>query len=436
MEDSAQGVAGVNAGRPDAKRQLAAGMSAGPALSLSLCLVFLGGCSGEPASGELSLNQPGGLVLSSPEFLSGRAIDESNLDVRVNVDVDGVVYPATQLASSPDDARWLGEVFVPEGSDATLTVNWFETGVAGLPAELEGELLLAIYETLIPGIDENRSISIDTAAYIVDSTTADPRPDLDIDSDGVGNLQERLEGSDPNDATDGPLDVVITYTPNAPVIDGRYDSLWNTSQFEDEDDNELLIDNVQIDKSVVQPGEDRRYRWAGMHDGQFLYLMVFGEADGAQTPFGDSPLAYDDDAIDIFLDGNNSKGTSYDGVDDYHVIITLLSTQGAGSSNSTATANTRFELGDRSSPIDISAFEFTTCICTAAGEQQIYEVKLDLQQAGIPIDEPFGLDIQLNNDVDGGERDAKWAWHNDTGQDDTWRFPIRMGTARLEPEPR
>ncbi len=65
-------------------------------------------------------------------------------------------------------------------------------------------------------------------------------------------------------------------------------------------------------------------------------------------------------------------------------------------------------------------------------------MKLDLQRAGISIGESFGLDIQLNNDVDGGERDAKWAWANDTGQDDTWRFPIRMGTARLElgPEPR
>lgn len=416
-------------------RQAAPGKTIVRGLCLSAPLLLLSGCSGESATGELRLNQPGGLILSSPGFLSGRAIDESLVEARVSVDVDGVNYPATRLASPPDDSRWRGEVFIPEGSDATLRVNWVETGVDGLPAALDGELLLASIETLIPGVNENKSISIDSAAYVVESTVNNPRPDLDIDADGVGNLQERQQGSDPNDATDGPLDVIITYTPNAPVIDGRYDSLWNTSQFEDEQDNELLIDNVQIDKSVVQAGEDRRYRWAGMHDGQYLYLMVFAEASGAQTPFGDSALAYDDDAIEIFLDGNNSKGTSYDGVDDYHVIIPLLSLQ-QSSANSTAPANnTRFELGDRSAPINVSAFEFTNCICTATGEQQIYEVKVDLQQAGIPVGESFGLDIQLNNDVDGGERDAKWAWHNDTGQDDTWRFPIRMGTARLEPEP-
>ncbi len=76
MDDSAQGVAGVVGGRPDMKRQLAAGMILSRGLCLSLCLVFLSGCSGDPASGELSLNQPGGLILSSPGFLSSRAIDE------------------------------------------------------------------------------------------------------------------------------------------------------------------------------------------------------------------------------------------------------------------------------------------------------------------------------------------------------------------------
>ena len=436
MADSAKNAAGGDSRGPDTTRQRVAGMMSRWAFCLGAPLFFLSGCNSEPTTGEFNLNQPGGLTLSRPGFLTGRAIDDSLVEAQVSVDVDGVNYPATRLPSSSDDLRWIGEVFVPQGSDAALTVKWVETGVDGLPAELDGVLLLATYEMLIPGIDEDKSISIDAGDYDVESTEEAPRPDLDIDGDGVGNLQERLDDSDPNDPEDKPPEVIISFVNNAPIIDGRYDSLWNTSQFEDQDDNELLIDKVQIDKSVIQPGEpDRRYRWAGMHDGQYLYLMVFAELSGAQTPFGDSLLAYDDDAIDIFLDGNNSKGTSYDGVDDYHAIITLLSEQGTGSANSTSTANTRFELGDRSAPIDVSAFEFTTCICRATGEQQIYEVKLDLQQAGIPIGESFGLDIQLNNDVNGGERDAKWAWHNNTGEDDTWRFPIRMGTARLEPEP-
>lgn len=443
MEDSAQGKKGFITGKHALMSTL--GMAAGAGrrgLRLVACLcvpmVLLGACNTESSGGEgeLNLNESGGLRLSKPGFLISRAINESLVEARVSVDVDGINYPATQLSASTNGSAWQGEIFVPEGSDASLMVSWVETGVEGLPAELDSELLLASYEMLIPGVSENQSITLDTDAYVVASTEENPRPDLDIDADGFGNLQERLEGTDPNDLAEGPLDVLIFYTDKAPVIDGSYDSLWDNAQYFDTSSSDLLINNVLIDNDVIQPGEpDRSYRWAGMHDGQFLYLMVFAELDGAQTPFGDSIQLYDDDAIDIFLDGNNSKGASYDGIDDYHALITLLSTLGADNANSSDSPDIRFELGGQSAPIDVSAFEFATCICNAANQPQIYEVSIDLQQAGITVGEFFGLDIQLNNDVNGGLRDAKWAWHNDTGEDNTWRFPIRMGTARLEPEP-
>ncbi|ASJ71048.1 CBM9 family sugar-binding protein [Granulosicoccus antarcticus] len=408
------------------------------AACLAVPVVLLGACNTGSSDGEggLNLNESSGLTLSKPGFLISRAIDESLVEARVSVDVDGINYPATQLSASTNGSAWKGELFVPEGSDANLMVNWVETGVEGLPAELNSELLLASYERLIPAVSENQSITLDADAYVVASTEENPRPDLDIDADGFGNLQERLEGTDPNDLAEGPPEVVIFYTDQTPVIDGSFDPLWNNAQYFDTNSSDLLINNVLIDNDVIQPGEpDRSYRWAGMHDGQFLYLMVFSELDGAQTPFGDSFELFNDDAIDIFLDGNNSKGASYDGIDDYHAIISLLSTLGEDSANSSDSPNTRFDLGGQSAPIDVSAFEFATCICQSTGEQQIYEVSIDLQRAGITVGESFGLDIQLNNDVDGGMRDAKWAWHNDTGEDNTWRFPIRMGTARLEPEP-
>lgn len=403
---------------------------------LLLPFILLSACQDNPSSDQLEFNTPGGLTLTRPDFLLGRAIDETAVQARVSVDIDSVNYPAQQIASSQDDVNWQGEVYVPEGSDVTLNVDWVETSVAGLPAELQGELLLATYSVLIPAVAENRAVEVRLADYLTESTQNDPHPELDLDGDGFGNLQERLADANPNDAIDRPADVLILFNPNAPVIDGRYDSLWNTAQFRDTERENLLIDKVLVDEGVVQPGEDRRYRWAGMHDGQFLYLLVFAEVSGNQTPFGDSALIYNDDAVDIFWDGNNSKGTTYDGIDDFHAIIALLSSQGGGSPNRTGTSFTRFEQGDRSAPITVDAFEFATCLCSSTGEQQLYEIKLDLATARIPVDKRFGLDIQLNNDVDGGARDAKWAWYNATGQDDTWRFPLRMGTARLEPDPR
>ncbi|WP_430881113.1 sugar-binding protein [Granulosicoccus sp. 3-233] len=400
---------------------------------LLLPLSLLTACDSASSGGQLQVNEPAGLELYRPGFLQSRKIDDTRVEARVRVDVGDVEYPVVQLASPAGDTSWRGEVQVPQGSDVTLTVDWVETGVEDLPAELGGELLLANYSVDISGINSNRAVDVDISEYVIESTEEDPRPELDLDGDGFGNLRERLEGTGPNDADQIPPEVVIAYHPRAPRIDGSYDSIWNNAQFVDEADNDLFINQVLIDKGVVQPGEDRRYRWGAMHDGEFLYLMVFGEKFGEQTPFGDSDLAYEDDAIDIFWDGNNSKGASYDGVDDYHAIIPLLTSQGAA--NATGRADTRLDSGDRSIPVDVSMFEFAVCLCNAPEQQQVYEVKLDLQAANIPVDEPFGLDIQLNNDVDGGDRDAKWAWHNDSGQDDTWRFPVRMGTARLEPAP-
>lgn len=399
---------------------------------LALPLTLLSACQSEPSGGQLQVNEAAGLELYKPSFLQSKTIDETQVQARVSVDVEGVNYPAVQLSSPTGDTAWRGEVFVPEGSDATLNVSWVEMGVEGLPDRLSGELLLATFSVDIDGVSDNQAVNVDIRNYVVDSTAENPRPDLDLDADGFGNLYEKTQGSDPFDERQTPPEVVILYYPDAPRIDGHYDAIWNNAQFLDHSGDDLFINKVLIDKNVVQPGEDRRYRWGAMHDGEFLYLMVFAEKSGAQTPYGDSVAVYEDDAIDIFWDGNNSKGAAYD-ADDYHAIIPLLSSPGIA--NATGNSETRFDTGERSAAIDTSAFEFATCLCAASGEQQIYEVKLDLAMANIPVDELIGLDIQLNNDVDGGTRDAKWAWFNDTGEDDTWRYPLRMGTARLEPEP-
>jgi len=396
---------------------------------LLACTLILSACSDTP-SGQVRMNQSGGLEISAPEFLQSRAINRGNLDARVSVVSKGITYVATQTQSGPN---WVGELFVPEGSNAVMTVMWVETGVPDLPDELNGELPLAQYNVTIPNIMENRAIEILTEQYVTESSEERPIPRLDIDEDGDSNLEERMAGSRPNDALDRPAVVTILYNASAPMIDGRYDSIWANAQFLDQDRNPLNIDKIMLDDGVTEAGEDRGFKWAGMHDGEYLYLLIFGEEGDQQTPFGDSVLAYNDDAVDIYWDGDNSKLASYDGVDDFQAIIALLSNDEAKTGNRSGSPTSRFELGDRSTPIDESAFEFAVCLCK--GGQQIYEVRLELAAAKIPIDSIIGFEIQLNNDVNGGVRDAKWAWFDESGADNTWRFPLKMGTARLEPLP-
>lgn len=402
-----------------------------PKAALLLVATVLSACTDSP-SGTATLNESGGMVISPPEFLNARAIVAANLDARVSVEIDGIDYPATRTSATA--SPWVGEVFVPEGSNPRLKITWVETGVAELPVSLQGELPLAVYDRLIgQAITVNQSVEIETGEYQTNSTDINPLPQLDTDSDGASNLEERQAGSRPGDAQDVPPTVLILYTDRAPVIDGRYDSLWGQAQFLDQDRESLEIKNVVLDNGVVQPGEDREYKWAAMHDGQYLYVLVFAEKGSEQTPQGDSvELFFEDDSVDIYWDGNNSKGASYDGFDDYHTITALLATDG-GENQSSRPATSRLQFGDRSAPLDPAAIRFGVCLCQ--GDQQIYEFRIDLDAGRIPIDTTFGFEININNDINGGVRDAKWAWFNDSGVDDTWRFPLKMGNVRLEPLP-
>lgn len=392
---------------------------------------FISACT-DSSTGSATLNQADGMVISPPEFLNARAIVPGNLDARVSVEIDGVDYPATRTSSTA--SPWVGQVFVPEGSNPRLKITWVETDVAELPVSLQGELPLAIYDRSIgQTITVNQSIEIQTGEYQTSSTDINPLPQLDVDSDGASNLEERQAGSRPGDAQDLPPSVLILYTDRAPVIDGRYDSLWGQAQFLDQQRESLKIENVLINNGVIQPGDDREFKWAAMHDGQYLYVLVFAEKGALQTPQGDSSeLFFEDDSVDIYWDGNNSKGASYDGFDDFHIITALLATDG-GENQSSQPATSRMQFGDRSAPLDPAAVRFGVCLCQ--GDQQIYEFRIDLDAGRIPIDTTFGFEINLNDDVDGLVRDGKWAWFNDSGVDDTWRFPLKMGNVRLEPLP-
>ena len=62
-----------------------------------------------------------------------------------------------------------------------------------------------------------------------------------------------------------------------------------------------------------------------------------------------------------------------------------------------------------------------------------YEIAINLESAGIQIGRPFGFDIQINEDDNGGDRDAKWAWFEKTGFDRSWLQPCLLYTS---PSPR
>jgi len=141
----------------------------------------------------------------------------------VSVNVNGLDMDVIQ--TSETSAPWIGEVFVPSGSNPTVNITWVETGVTGMPLDMQGELPLAVYNSPIgEAIDVNSVFEINTAEYLTSGTEQFPLPMLDIDNDGFSNLEERQAGSRPADEQDIPPTVSILYTDRSPVLDGRFDS--------------------------------------------------------------------------------------------------------------------------------------------------------------------------------------------------------------------
>jgi len=365
-------------------------------------------CSNEPTNGEPAAAQsPGAMSIPLPdELLQVRAINTDQLTVQV--EVNGRLVPATRRP----DQLWTVVIAVSEGESATVVITFVED-VGGLP------LTLATWSNEFSNVTADQTIPIDDVDY---STN------FDDDNDGVTNLQERINETDPFDSNLPEHDVLIPrIEPSAaPILNGGCGTVWAQAQTVDSNGDVLAIDNLMRDVGGTQQDGGVDYRWIAMHDGVYMYFLVLGELGELQTPFGDSDRAFNDDSIELFFDGDNSKGESYDGVDDTHFVIALLDENG--------TTAGRVERGFNSLriPVDLQFFN-TRC---ATGQQNNWEVRVNLEELGILPGQRFGLEVQINDDTNGGNRDIKWGWIHPTGTaevfDETFRRPSFMGTAILQ----
>lgn len=391
-------------------------------LALLCCLAMMTSACSElsETSQRSSVDSPpagvvSGFSLPIPDgFATMRKVDLERLYAVVSVTGED---PLTFRQSEPISVRFR----VTRGDIFTANIRWFEE------IAQNDDLLLAAH-TVRQVVTDSVNLDLDSSVYLTVGTN------FDADRDGFSNLEERRAGSDPLDAAQTP-DTLIN-APNvrlgrvdpsdAPIIDGLYDDIYTTrAQFNDDRGELLSIDNLMIDQGAIRADGQTEFRWFGMHDDTFLYLFVLGENIELANPIRDSTQVFQDDSIDIFIDGNNSKGTSFDGMDDRHFLIPLLTDpDNIVGSNSTVIA-----LGPNSA--SLPPIEFGTCLCTTG--QHTWEVKLPLAQFGITKDTPFGLEIQLNLDNDGGTRDAKWGWFHPSrvsdDVDNTFMNPSFMGTA-------
>jgi hypothetical protein len=142
-----------------------------------------------------------------------------------------------------------------------------------------------------------------------------------------------------------------------------------------------------------------------------LYLLISVMDD---QKINDSATWTDDDSVTVLIDGDDSRGASYDGANDFELGFRWNdATIHPGANSAAVPAGTTFSM-----------------VATGAG----YRLTVKMPLAGLRIaagyGRPFGLDVQGNDDDDGGNRDAKIAWWATTDTSST--RPDAFGTGRLE----
>jgi len=233
---------------------------------------------------------------------------------------------------------------------------------------------------------------------------------------------------------------------DAPGIDGRgvildtnyrFAGEWAQAVQSDISGSVLSIDNLMIDINAEITQDTPYRRWAAMHDGRYLYVVVIVDDNGRRHRDSGANV-FHDDSLELFLDADNSKSTSY-GDDDFHRLFPLREAGGTAS-------KTGVSVGDVAGPNSTSrrlVVDFSTGpgigpdgIRRKNYEQDVYELRLALDSAGLGSDAPFGFELQINDDDDGLGRDSKWGWKHparlNVDVDNTYTNPSFMGTLMLE----
>ena len=192
-------------------------------------------------------------------------------------------------------------------------------------------------------------------------------------------------------------DLQIASTNISPMIDGNVDAIWNTAEA-----NSL----EHFIRGNATGSSDFSAYFKALWDIENLYVLV-NVIDDSKT--NDSDADYLDDAIEIYIDINNDKLTSY-GVTDYQYTFAWNST---GINYKGPTTNFQFKI-----------------VTTAGG--YLLEVKMPWSTLG--LSEPktnvlLGFDVHVHDDDDGGDRDNKLAWF--TTNDESYLNPSLFATASL-----
>ena len=191
----------------------------------------------------------------------------------------------------------------------------------------------------------------------------------------------------------------IVQTTAAITIDGTKDAAYSNG--------------TAIEKQLVgtPTAANLSANWSALWDNTYLYVFVTVTDNDKRNDSGTS--WWEDDGIELFVDGNNNKATSYDANDFQWGFVWNRTTAIAGSKNP---ANS------------LTGITFSI-VATTAGYN--VEARIPWTTIGVTpsVNKVIGFDIAVNDDDGGGTRENKIAWN--ATADEGWQNPSYFGEVKL-----
>ncbi len=221
----------------------------------------------------------------------------------------------------------------------------------------------------------------------------------DWTADGVDVLTLHMQGP--------AADLAIPRVSPPPAIDAQAEAIWQTAS--------VQYIMIAINGTTDGP-EDCSGSWRALYDSEYLYVLV-DVNDETLLQDSDPAEGWQDDRIEVFIDGDNSKDDTCDTINDYQYNFRW----------NHAVVETPVEWYH--SPDSLRGVEYAV---TNTGTGYRFEIALPWSSMiGAPPQAGylFGIDVIVNDDDDGGDRDTQLATYtNGTTNPHT---PRVWGTALL-----
>ena len=209
--------------------------------------------------------------------------------------------------------------------------------------------------------------------------------------------------------------LMVMRTRTQPEIDGVEDDVWQEVP--------PISATGYISFDNIVDLWDLSMTFRSMWDANYLYYLVTVWDDKLVR---DGSGDHNDDGIEIYSDGDYSHGAGYDGVNDYQFAFRYEETadliQAVHLTGSSA-----------GTPADLSGVLQAAKETDEGGISLEVALPMSLLQITPQPGIVYGMEVDYNDDDDGGDRDTKLKTYSKS--DDTWQYPNMMVPAKLVDEP-